>query len=114
MADDAESVRCICEAIREAGAAAARNPVRERLPFAPPAPASRRASLSYAVRLFTRDVYVDPYTGDRLVVPGVLRLLSALFPDEIPYHPNWKAGLTHPIYWVLQPTIDHVIPIGRG
>jgi len=44
----------------------------------------------------------------------VLRLLSFLFPQEIPYHPHWRAGLPHPIYWSLQPTLNHLVPLGRG
>lgn len=25
-----------------------------------------------------------------------MRLVSGFLPDEFPYHPNWKAGETHP------------------
>ena len=41
-------------------------------------------------------------------------MLSLLMPKELPYHPNWKQSETHPAFWELCPTIDHVIPIARG
>ena len=33
---------------------------------------------------------------------------------KVPYHPNWKQSETHPAFWELYPTIDHVIPVARG
>jgi hypothetical protein len=63
--------------------------------------------------LFINDGFVDRYNGERLVFPGVLRLLSDIFPIEFPYHPNWKAGACHPWYWELFPTVDHIIPVTR-
>jgi hypothetical protein len=57
-----------------------------------------------------RDGFCDRYTGRRLVFPGVLRLISELFPKEFPWHPNWKQGVGHSLYWELSPTVDHVIP----
>jgi hypothetical protein len=61
--------------------------------------------------LFLRDGFVDRYSGGRLVFPGVLRLLSHLFPVQFPYHPNWKFGVCHSWYWDLYPTVDHVVPV---
>jgi hypothetical protein len=62
------------------------------------------------IEVFIRDGYIDRYSGERLLFPGVLRLLSSMFPREFPWHPNWKTGSCHPAYWDLQPTVDHVIP----
>jgi hypothetical protein len=39
---------------------------------------------------------------------------SLLLPEAFPFHPNWKMDLTHPAFWELYPTIDHVLPIARG
>lgn len=64
--------------------------------------------------LFLRDGFVDRYFGQRLVFPGLLRLLSELLPNEFPFHPNWKMSETHIMYWELFPTVDHIIPIARG
>lgn len=64
--------------------------------------------------MFYRDGFIDRYSGTRLVNPGVLRLLSVLVPEAFPAHPNWDMGQSHIGFWELFPTIDHVLPIGRG
>ena len=64
--------------------------------------------------VFVRDGFIDRYTGERLVFPPVLRVLSSILPSDFPYHPNWKTDLTHPAYWELGATIDHVVPVSRG
>jgi hypothetical protein len=45
---------------------------------------------------------------------GKLASLSLLLPEEFPFQPNWRMDLTHPAFWELFPTIDHVVPIARG
>ena len=75
---------------------------------------SRRYAHEQMLRIFQRDGFVDRYSGARLVFPGTLRTLSKLLPDEFPFHPNWKVSATHPAYWHLCPTIDHVVPIAKG
>jgi hypothetical protein len=44
----------------------------------------------------------------------VLRALSSHYPEEFPYHPNWKTGFTHPAYVSLTSTIDHIVPVAHG
>src|SRR5262249_834479 len=65
-------------------------------------------------RVFIRDGFVDRYTGQRLVFPPVLRMISSALPEKFPYHPNWKTPVTHPAYWEIGATIHHVVPITRG
>lgn len=64
--------------------------------------------------VFCRDGFIDRYSGQRLVSPGVLRALSVVFPNEFPYHRNWKLASCHIAYWQLSPTVDHVVPVARG
>ena len=45
---------------------------------------------------------------------GALRLISHLLPDAFPHHRHWKAVDTHPAYWRLAPTVDHLAPQARG
>lgn len=94
--------------------AAARNILRTEYPFNPVTPESRQYTEVQSLHVFRRDGFIDRYSGQRLVFPGVLRLLSRLLPKEFPYHPNWKMAETHPGFWELFPTIDHVLPIARG
>lgn len=66
------------------------------------------------MELFLRDGFIDVYTGNRLINPGVLRLLHVLLGDDFPAHPNWKASETHIAFWELFPTVDHLVPVSRG
>jgi hypothetical protein len=43
-----------------------------------------------------------------------MRLVSRLYPDLFPYHPNWKADSTHPAFASRSATLDHVQPIAGG
>src|SRR5262245_55670108 len=81
------------------------------LPFVSGALTGRAYGPVQALTLFRRDGFVCRYSGERLVFPGTLRLLSILMPEELPYHPNWKMTDTHSVYWQLYPTLDHVVPI---
>jgi hypothetical protein len=63
---------------------------------------------------FHQDGFIDCYSGQRLIFPGTLRLLSLCLPEEFPFHSNWKMDRTHPAFWELFPTIDHIVPIARG
>lgn len=88
--------------------------LRADYPIAP-APDRRRAyTLREMLQVFLRDGFTDRYTGDRLVHPAALRVLSLRLPKAFPYHPNGKYGLGHQAYWDLFPTIDHMVPVARG
>ncbi len=84
---------------------------RVRQPPSAGAPTKRKYSKTQATRVFHRDGFCDRYTGGRLIFPGVLRVLSDLFPAEFPWHPNWKIEAAHHLYWLLAATVDHVVPV---
>lgn len=46
--------------------------------------------------VYIRDRFHCRYCGCRVIPTQVMRLLSAIFPEEFPNHPNWKGGQTHP------------------
>lgn len=83
-------------------------------PFEPRERRKRSWTQRRALSVFLRDGFVDRYTSERLVYPGALRVLSLLVPRAFPAHPNWKMSETHMAYWELFPTLDHILPIGRG
>jgi hypothetical protein len=64
--------------------------------------------------VFLRDGLVDRYSGERLIFPPVLRVISLELPEVFPIHRNWKMSETHTAYWDLSPTIDHVVPVALG
>lgn len=63
---------------------------------------------------FIRDGFIDRYSGEKLVNPGFLKVLSYYMPEEFPYHAHWKMESCHNAYWELVPTLDHVYPVALG
>jgi len=82
----------------------------------PVADVARRAGvpLSSAVAVYRRDCWTCRYCGMRTIPIPVLRVLSALHPEQLPHHPNWKAGRVHPAYLLVSTSLDHVEPGARG
>ena len=74
----------------------------------------RSYTLKEKMEQFLRDGFIDRYTGQRLVNPGLLKAITYYFPEEFPYDPHWKMTKTHMAYWDLIPTVDHIFPIAQG
>lgn len=74
----------------------------------------RTYTITQKMKQFIRDGFIDRYTGEKLLNPGMLKTISYYFPNEFPYHPHWKMTETHIAYWELIPTIDHIYPIAKG
>ncbi len=114
MTDPTETLLAACNLITSSDIAGAASIIRERYPFEPLTNAGRSYTPYQSLQVFLRDGFVDRYSGKKLVNPAVLRLLSALIPDEFPAHPNWKQSESHIAFWELFPTIDHLLPVARG
>jgi len=65
-------------------------------------------------RLFLRDGFIDRFSGDRLVFPPVLFLVSLHLKTQFPYHPDLQPPECHPMYWDLEPTIVQVAADPQG
>jgi len=87
---------------------------RKEYCFSPYQSVRRRYSEYQSMRVFLRDSFTDRYSGQRLIFPGLLRMLSVILPEEFPAHKHWKMSESHIVYWELFPTIDHIIPVARG
>ena len=74
----------------------------------------RTYTIAQKMKQFINDGFIDRYTGEKLLNPGMLKIISHYFPDEFPYHSHWKMTETHIAYWELIPTIDHIYPIAKG
>ncbi len=92
----------------------AANVASKRFPFAPVRNIKRSYSDSDMLKIFLRDGFIDRYSGEQLLNPGVLRLLNDLLPEEFPFHPHGKMDSCHEIYWTRLPSIDHLVPVSRG
>jgi len=114
MVDKADVVARVCGALREGDRDRAASLATDEYPFVATTNAGRAYTALQSTRIFRRGGFLDRYTGDRLVFPGTIRLLSMILPREFPAHPNWKMSVAHMVYWELFPTIDHVVPVARG
>jgi len=66
------------------------------------------------VSVYRRDSWTCRYCEQRTIFYPVMPLLGLIFPEQFPYHPNWKAGHTHPAIVALSSTVDYVVPGAAG
>jgi hypothetical protein len=111
--DPVGAVVAVCEALK-GNVEQAREALSKLYPLIHQASSTRKYTPVQCMTIFLQDGFIDRYSGKRLVFPGTLRVLSILLPVEFPYHPNWKVEVTHPAFWELFPTIDHIVPVSRG
>ena len=112
--NNSEVIENICQALLKGEKEKAQSLAKANYPFQSQPKPQRKITLFQAVKLFLRDGFVDRYSGQRLVYPGILRFLSQNMPQEFPYQKNWKMSECHVAYYELYPTIDHIIPVSRG
>jgi hypothetical protein len=104
----------VCAALKNGFRDQAVTVLKRNYPFAPNPITKRKYGALESTRLWVRDGFIDRYTAERLVFPPVLRIISAELPDEFPFHKNWRTEVTHPAYWELAATVDHLVPVSRG
>jgi 5-methylcytosine-specific restriction endonuclease McrA len=80
----------------------------------PPLRRRRAFSRGISVAVFRRDKFTCRYCGTSVVPSPIPRAASLLWPQQIPYHPNWRSDSTHPIYAARTATIDHIEPHAKG
>ena len=115
MVDEKSAIiAVVCSLLAEGDQHAAACTLRRDYPFAPEEVAARQYGPVESARVFVRDGFVDRYTEARLIFPPVLRVVSAVLPSEFPFHPNWKRTVTHPTFWEVGATVDHLVPVTRG
>ena len=113
MTSNHKVIEAACEAVGRGALLDAKKIIAARYPFVPMRKAERQYTDSEKTRVFMRDGFIDRYSGERLVFPPVLRILSYQMPAEFPFHKNWKMSKCHFAYWQLLPTLDHIIPVCR-
>ncbi len=104
----------VCTALQAGVLSEAKGIVAEEYPFKPLKKEGRTCRDYQKLRIFMRDGFIDRYSGERLIFPPILRIISLAMPEEFPFHKNWKMSDCHPAYWHLLPTVDHVVPVSRG
>jgi len=102
------------KALRTGALPEAKSIITDNYFFKPLENDGRTYSEHQKIKIFIRDGFVDRYSGERLIFPPVLRIISLAMPEEFPFHKNWKMSDCHLAYWQLLPTIDHIVPVSRG
>ena len=112
--DKSEIIYEVAQALLDGDSTAAEAIIHHKYPHSHFEVEKRTYTLTQKMNQFIRDGFIDRYTGERLLNPGILKILSTYFPEEFPYHPHWKMDQTHIAYWELIPTLDHIYPIAKG
>ena len=112
--DKSAVISDIAAKLLENNKSAAETIIREEYPHTYFEIDKRTYTLEQKMNQFIKDGFIDRYTGQKLLNPGMLKVISHYFPKEFPYHPHWKMTDTHMAYWELIPTLDHVYPIAKG
>jgi 5-methylcytosine-specific restriction endonuclease McrA len=115
MPDDRTSLlSSICTSLAQNDIPSARRKLTDSWRFTPKEVTKRTVTQAQALDVYFRDKFTCRYCGTKVVFPGTLRLMSILIPEDFPYHPNWKTDKTHPAYWELVASCDHLVPVARG
>ena len=113
MTKKSDVIQRVCRAISDGKKDDARKIIRAEYKFTSFKNKGRNYKEVKKTELFRRDRFIDRYSGDKLVYPPVLKILSNLFKKDFPYQKHWKMSETHIAWWKLSPTVDHVDPVAR-
>lgn len=114
MQNKAMIIKSIAELLYESNTKEAKVILNNEYPFSHVNIEKRTYTIKQKMEQFKKDGFIDRYNGDKLLNPGILKVISFYLPDDFPYHQHWKVSESHIAYWELTPTIDHVIPISIG
>ena len=109
-----DAVAETCAALIAGDATRAAEVIRIKYPHVKPFKRRKIFTRREQIALFMRDGFVDRYSGERLIFPGVLCILSATLPEVFPCQANWKTDETHQAWWDLFPSIDHIVLLAFG
>ena len=83
-------------------------------PFEKLTPVRRNYTDKQKMMQFKKDGFIDRYSGQKLLNPGLLKVFSYYMPNDFPYHVHWKMEECHNAYWEFIPTVDHIYPVALG
>ena len=72
----------------------AKNLINKEYPFKKLKPEGRSYTDKEKYEQFVRDGFIDRYSGEKLVNPGLLKVLSFYMPDTFPYQSHWKMEIS--------------------
>ena len=108
------AINKVCNALLANDFEKCREIIKNEYPHKKPLKSRKSFTKKEQIKIFIRDGFIDRYSGDKLIFPGVLCVLSHLLPDVFPYQTNWKTDECHQAWWNLFPSIDHIVPLAFG
>lgn len=111
---NADIISCICDSIEKGHLNSGSELIKSYYPFQKVEYRKRTYTKADMLSIFQRDHFIDRYSGEKLIFPPLLRILSILYPEDFPFHTNWRYSECHPAYWDLLCTIDHIVPVTKG
>lgn len=109
-----QAIESAAKAILGSNIEIAREIINTDYPFNKLISTERKYTDKQKMAQFVRDGFVDRYSGQKLLNPGILKVLSYYMPEEFPYHAHWKMEECHNAYWEFVPTLDHIYPVALG
>ena len=84
-----------CVALSEGNFDKGREIISEKYPHKKPLKPRKSFTKKEQLKIFLRDGFIDRYSGDPLIFPGVLCILSCLVSDVFPYHAHGNMAKCH-------------------
>lgn len=112
-----EKIKVLEEAAREilkGNIIHAKEKIQIGYPFTKVTSVSRNYTDKQKMEQLKRDGFLNRYSGQKLLNPGLLKVFSHYMPQEFPYHAHWKMDACHNAYWQFVPTVDHIYPVALG
>ncbi len=69
----------------------------------------RSFSAERSAKTFLRDKFRCRYCGCEIIPKPIAILMSGLYSQELPFHPNYKSGFVHSLYWTRVAEADHLV-----
>lgn len=86
--DKALLIKNICELLLDEKKQDSIHFANENYPFINSLPQKRQYSRFQMCQVFLRDGFIDRYSGDKLLFPGLIKILTIEFPEIFKYHRN--------------------------
>ena len=77
-------------------------------------PLTRSPPKQTIATVYVRDQFTCCYCARRTIPTQILRLISAAFPDEFPFHPAWRHDIAPRAYWDISTSVDHIHAVALG
>jgi len=74
----------------------------------------RSFSAARSAATLERDHFRCRYCGCEIIPKPIAVLTSTLYPEELPFHPAYRGGCMHPLYWTRVAEADHLVPGSDG